>query len=249
MAFDLMYEAMKRTIESEEFRDLGLKTASQNIVYCKQEPYFWTVGYFEGWKEQGQAAGTKYIRIDLSLKYCHYDELQYSIIYPGQQLKFSNKLRANSKQKCRDRIWSKAFLFPWDDEVQDFDALAAEILRTALVSVKEILAEAEQEGSLAAYFISHPELNPRLSAFACIEQKQYKQAYDILKEAGASKEVILVHADTEERLARLRSRYPNVQEEIATFGRDYHDIMMDYCTAMEQGLAWSEELVLYSLPR
>ncbi|MBQ9969330.1 MAG: hypothetical protein IJP15_02390, partial [Oscillospiraceae bacterium] len=99
------------------------------------------------------------------------------------------------------------------------------------------------------YFIAHPELNPRLSAFACIENKQYKEAYDILKAAGASKEVLLVHADTEERLARLRSRYPEAQEGVATFGRDYHDIIMDYCTAMEQNLSWSEELVLYSLPR
>ena len=249
MAFELMYEAMKRAIESEEFSGLGLKTASQNLVYCKQEPYFWTLGFFEGWKEQGQEAGTKYVRLDLSMKYCHYDELQNSIIYPGHAMKFSNKLRANSKMKCRDRLWSKAFLFPWDDDVQDFDALAREILRTAVSAVNEIFAEAEQLGSLDKYFIAHPELNPRLSAFACIENKQYKEAYEILKAAGASKEVLLVHADTEERLARLHSRYPEAQEGAATFGRDYHDIILDYCTAMEQNLSWNEELVLYSLPR
>ena len=88
MAFDLMYEAMKRAVESEEFSGLGLKTASHNLVYCNQEPYFWTVGFFEGWKEQGQEAGTKYVRLDLSMKYCHYDELQNSIIYPGHAMKF-----------------------------------------------------------------------------------------------------------------------------------------------------------------
>ena len=35
MAFDLMYEAMKRAVESEEFSGLGLKIASHNLVYCK----------------------------------------------------------------------------------------------------------------------------------------------------------------------------------------------------------------------
>ena len=249
MALELMYEAMKRVVESKEFADFGLKTASRNLIYCNQDPYFWTLGFFEGWKEQGQAAGTKYVRLDLSMKYCHYDELQHSIISPGKQMKFSNKLRANSKMKCRDRLWSKPFLFSWDEEAQDFDALAREILNTALNSVKEILAEAEQLGGLDKYFIAHPELNPRLSAFAAIEKKQYKEAYDILKMAGDSKELILVHADTAELQARLRNRYPEVQEGTVTFGRDYHDIITDYCSAMEQNLHWDEELVLYSLPQ
>ncbi len=248
MAFDLMYEAMKQTIEQKEWKELGFKSAAQNILYLKQEPYFWTVAYYEGWKEQGQAAGTKYVRMDLCLKYCHYDELQYSILYPGQSIKFSNKLRANSKQKCRDRLWSRPYLFPWDDEKEDYNHLAEEILRTACAEMKKIMQEAEEMGGVDAYFIAHPELNPRLSVLACIDKKDYAKAQEILMKADASKEVILINAGSEEQLTRLKKRYPKSAEGITTFGRDTHDIFADYCLAAQQGLEWTADFVLYSLP-
>lgn len=253
MGKDLLDVAMKELVHSEKYKSMKIK-GSQGHLYKRDGPYFWNAFYIE---EGSPLNGTQKVRINISLKYWRFDELQWTIIHPWMEQKFTDKLRCNSGAMCRAHIEMGAQFFTWEatepvwkGKHEDLLILAESILEYILERVRSTIETAEKEfGSLGEYFIAHPEINPRLSGLSYIDKGDYQGAKEVFSSIETLNEGFYIRPETPEDLARMRSNAPEKDKEKMVFWRDYRDIYIDYCIAMLQGIPWTRDIVALGMPK
>lgn len=252
MGKDLLDVAMKELVHSEKYKSLKIK-GSQGDLYKKDGPYFWNAFYNA---EGSPLNGAQKVRINISLKYWRFDELQWTIIHPWMEQKFTDKLRCNSGAMCRSHIEKGAQFFTWEapepvwkGKHEDLLILAESILEYILERVRNIIEIAENEfGSLGDFFIAHPEINPRLSGLSYIDKGDYQGAKDVFSSIETLNEGFYIRPETPEDLARMRSNAPEKDKEKTVFWRDYRDIYIDYCRSMLHGVPWTRDIVALGMP-
>ena len=85
------YQELKRATRGRK-----LKLSAEHDIYKKDGPYFYHAFYWLRKVEDGKAE----IALDITVKYHRFDELNYGIIKPGNDLCFTDKIRANSGALC-----------------------------------------------------------------------------------------------------------------------------------------------------
>ena len=97
MGKDKLYETMKVVAKQRK-----MKASPQHDLYKKDEPYFYHAFYaFDFFHPYEEETGLATIILDIAVKYCRFDELRWGIIQPGNDLKFTDKVRANSIAACK----------------------------------------------------------------------------------------------------------------------------------------------------
>lgn len=87
----MLYQTMKAATKKRK-----IKLSAEHDLYKKVDPYFFNVFYNIGKMADGKIDVT----LDISVKYHRFDELQYNIINPGNPVRFTDKIRANSGAMC-----------------------------------------------------------------------------------------------------------------------------------------------------
>ena len=124
MGKDVLYEAMKVAAKRRK-----IKASPQHDLYKKDEPYFYCAFYdFDFFDSYEKETGLATIILDIAVKYCRFDELRWGIIQPGNGLKFTDKVRANSIAACKASFPRKKVRFKYDGSENGLSQLCGDIL-------------------------------------------------------------------------------------------------------------------------
>ena len=239
---DPLYEAMKETLRSDKYKKYKVSVSSSRYLYKKDGPYFWSVHFTPQGAPQD---GTLPIYLYLSLKYWRFDELQLAVTHPGAAPRFTDRSRCGGGA-CNAPIERGTHPFPWgsgtpvrEAEHEELLLLSRNILSAALERVQALIAAAEKDyGGLGDYFIAHPEINPRLAGLALIDRGDYQGAEKVFSSIDKLPET----------LAFSVLSVSGTETSADSVWRNYRDIYLDYCRAMQRGIPWTEELVRHGLP-
>lgn len=240
MRKDLLYEAMKAAAKQRKF-----KASPQHDLYKKDGPYFYHIFYaFDPAGQRMQEAGTVGMILDITLKYCRFDELRWGIISPGSGLKFTDKVRANSVTACRAAFPRKSVVFRYDGSEAGLPQLCADILDWSERFYAKFFETLNQEyGTLEAYYLAHKEDTPLLAGLVYIERGQYKEAEECfrLPNMDCKHSCTPIYPVTEEQKTRARAscERPN--------SRSDYERLLDYTIAMQYHVEWTEETANYGL--
>ncbi len=114
-----LYQAMKIAAKQRK-----IKLSAEHDIYKKVDPYFFGSHYHL----YRVMPGTVYINLRMSVKYHRFDELQYGIINPDSQLRFTDKIRANSGALCNANHPRIVQPFAWDGTEEALPKLCDDIL-------------------------------------------------------------------------------------------------------------------------
>ena len=257
------YQAMK--VETKKRK---IKLSAERDIYKKVDPYFFNVFYSRD--DFKNIEGKVVFEFDVTVKYHRFDELQYSIIRPGNDLHFTDKIRANSGALCRAA-------FPRFDETFDFDGseealpdLAAAVLDYLERYIRDFLAMVEKEyGDLNGYYIANKDSKPRLAGLACLDRGDYEGAIECFNHPnmdGKNNEWI-VRVETSEQWKRAKENGYLPQSKMTkafadrfaqkkglekysseeTFFRNRKEQFIDYATALKNGLEWTSDMAMFGL--
>lgn len=195
-------------------------------VFKKEGQYFWCI-YIKQYSSQRYA-------VTVELKPWKYDELLFSITHPGENLKFSDKLRWNGFSAMSMFIIKKTY-YPWpakNDAGEITTVMIADwcknIFNESMCILDSFCEKIKEEyGELDNFHIAHAESNKLLAAFACIAQGDFQTAERFLLEAR------------EDNLVFNRS--------FGSYSRDLRDVLLDYCEVSMAGKEWTKELVVNGL--
>lgn len=240
MSKDSLYEAMKIAAGKRK-----IKASPQHDLYKRIEPYFFHTFYsFDTRRPPDKESGKVGIILDIAVKYCRFDELRWGIISPGSDLKFTDKVRANSLAMCYASLPRKSILFDYDGSENDLYRLCDEILDWIDHFYQEFLASATREyGSLEEYYLAHREDNPLLAGLVYIERGQYREAESCfrLPNMSGKHNCTSIKPTTEEQLARVKASCER------SYLRSDYERLLDYTIAMQHGVEWTEETARYGL--
>lgn len=240
MGKDTLYEAMKTAAGKRK-----IKASPQHDLYKKVEPYFFNAFYtFDTRHPLDTETGKIGIILDIAVKYCRFDELRWGIISPGSDLKFTDKVRANSLANCCANLPRRSILFDYNGSEDDLYPLCDRILDWLEDFYREFLASVKREhGSLEEYYLTHREDNPLLAGLVYIERGQYREAEECfrLPNMYGRHNCTSIKPVTEEQLARVKASCE------CSYLRNDCERLLDYAIAMQHGVAWTEETARYGL--
>lgn len=241
MGKDTFYEAMKAAAKKRK-----MKASPQHDLFKKAGPYFYSAFYaFDlGYPERGKETGAVQIILDVSVKYCRFDELRWGILSPGDGLKFTDKMRANSVAACRAAFPRKTLAFAYDGSENGLHRLCEDILDWLDDFYRDFFETVDRDyGSLEEYYRVHKTENPLLAGLVYMERGQYQEAEACFRLPGmnGSHSYTSIDPVTEEQMARV----------CASCGqpcrRSDQEKLLDYTIAMQYGIAWTKETAEYGL--
>ena len=212
----------------DEFKPIAklVKAKSTYIdIYQKQGDYFWYVDYHD------DGPSSKAIRFENYIKLWSYDELLFSIVRPGEEIRFTDMLRLEGFHAMWSyKISEKKYEMPC--VLKELYALDPEVLSGWCSAVfdecyqviRRFIAEVEEKyGDLNGFHIHNYERNRINAAFAHIARGEYEQALRLLKKAYN------------------RGEYTN-----RCFGdcsNDLRDVLINYCGAQIACVPWTRRMV------
>ena len=173
MGKDMLYEAMKAVAKQRK-----IKASPQHDLYKKDEPYFYCVFYaFDSFRPYEKETESASIILDIAVKYCRFDELRWGIIQPGNDLKFTDKARANSIAACNVAFPRKKVRFKYDGSENGLSQLCEDILDYLEKFYRDFFESIDRVyGTLEEYYIANKEENPLLAGLVYIERGQFQNA-------------------------------------------------------------------------
>ena len=173
MGKDMLYETMKAVAKQRK-----IKASPQHDLYKRDEPYFYCVFYaFDSFHPYEEETGLATIILDIAVKYCRFDELRWGIIQPGNDLKFTDKVRANSIAACNAVFPPKKVRFKYDGSENGLSQLCEDIFEYLENFYRDFFESIDKDyGTLEEYYITNKEENPLLAGLVYIERGQFQNA-------------------------------------------------------------------------
>ena len=236
---DKVYQAMKVIAKSK-----GVKASPQHDLYKMYSPDFLNVFYWEDYDKKAQKLTMK---IEYEAKCDYFDELKLYIVELDSTTKITEKVRANSVIKVRSQVGEDSLDFDCDGS----DAAYSKICETTFSHIEEwyqkFFAEVkEKHGDLESFFLDNKEEYPMQALLVYIHQEKYKEAEacleNIPKKLNSSR--IVTPGNEEDKQRLLDSNAENLGN---VYLRDDMDCIIDYITAKNKGLEWTEERAKFGL--
>lgn len=165
-----LYQAMKAAAKARK-----IKLSAERDLYKRTDPYF----YDTFWWPEEMASGRIGMTLDITVKYCRFDELQYGILCPGEEARFTDKLRANSGMLCRAAFPRMTQHFDFDGSEAAMPGLCEDLLDFLRDYCAGFLAMVEETyGDLDGYYIAHRDTMPRLAGLAFLDRGDAAGAAD-----------------------------------------------------------------------
>lgn len=240
MGKDILYETMKIVAKQR-----NIKASPQHDLYKKSEPYFYHVFYgFDFRHPYKPETGATNIILDITVKYSRFDELRWGIISPGNDLKFTDKVRANSIAACEASFPRKSLSFKCDGSKDGLCRLCEDILDWLEKFYRDFFKSIEKDyGTLEEYYIANKEDNPMLAGLVYIERGQFQNAEKCfrLPNMSCKNSCTSIRPVTKEQLARVSVSCEQ------PYRRSDYERLLDYTIAMQHGVKWTEETAAYGL--
>ena len=240
MGKDKLYETMKVIAKQRK-----MKASPQHDLYKKDGLYFYHAFYaFDFFHPYEEETGLATIILDISVKYCRFDELRWGILQPENDLKFTDRVRANSIAACKASFPRKKACFQYDGSENGLSQLCEDILDYLVNFYRDFWSVINRDyGTLEEYYIANIEENPLLAGLVYIERGQFQDAEKCfrLPNMSCKNSSTPISPVTEEQLARVSvsCKHPN-------FRSDY-ERLLDYTIAMQHGVKWTKETADYGL--
>lgn len=238
-----LYQAMKVAAKQRK-----IKLSAERNIYKKVDPYFFGSHYHL----HSVMEEMVYIELRMSVKYHRFDELQYGIISPNGQLRFTDKIRANSGAMCNASHPRMVQPFVCDGTLEALPKLCEDILDFLEKYYTDFLTMANREyGDLNGYFIAHMDEQPRLAGLAYLDKGDYQGAITCFMHPNmdGANSIWAVDIHTDEQ--RRRAKASGVKILSSTYGEGIHrsrrDQFVDYAIALQNGLDWNAERAFYGL--
>lgn len=240
MGKDMLYEAMKAVAKQRK-----IKASPQHDLYKKDEPYFYCVFYaFDSFRPYEKETESASIILDIAVKYCRFDELRWGIIQPGNDLKFTDKARANSIAACNAVFPRKKVRFKYDGSENGLSQLCEDILDYLEKFYRDFFESIDRDyGTLEEYYIANKEENPLLAGLVYIERGQFQNAEKCfrLPNMSCKNSTTSISPVTEEQRARISASCERPSS------RSDYERLLDYTIAMQYGIKWTKETADYGL--
>lgn len=241
MGKDSLYEAMKVAAKKRK-----IKASPEHDLYKRVEPYFFSVFYaFDfDFSENRQEPKETDVILDIAVKYCRFDELRWAIISPNSDLKFTDKIRANSVAMCRASFPRKTVAFKFDGSEDGLYQLCEDILDWLEGFYKMFFESVDRNyGSLEEYYLANKEEYPLLAGLVYIERGQYQEAEECfrLPNMSGKNSSTSISPSTEEQIARVNASCEQ------PYRRSDYERLLDYMIAMQYDVKWTEETANYGL--
>lgn len=239
----LFYQAMK--VETKKRK---LKLSAEGDIYKKIDPYFFRVFHCIEKMTEGKIG----ITLDISVKYHRYDELQHNIINPGNPIRFTDKIRANSGAKCHVAFPRFVQCFNYDGTEESLPKLCEDLLDFLEKYYTDFLTMVEKEyGDLGNYYIANQDTYPRVAGLAYLDKGDFLGAIACFSHANmdGQNQIWSVRIDTDEQ--RRRAEASGMKILCTSYGESIHrnrkDQFTDYAIALQNGLEWNDERAMYGL--
>lgn len=234
------YQQLKQVTKARK-----LKLSAEHDIYKKDAPYFYRAFYWIEKVEDGKAE----IDLDITIKYYRFDELQYGILRPGNELHFTDKIRANSGALCHTKFPRMKQTFECDGSEESITKLCEDLLDFLKNYSADFLAEvAVKHGDLNGYYIAHKEENPRLAGLAYLDRGDINGAVECFLSPNIDGEhsIWSVEIHTEEQRRRALE---NGKQIFATqcIHRNRKEQFNDFAVALKNGLEWNQDRAMYGL--
>lgn len=240
-----IYPAMK--IEAKKRK---IKLSAEQDLYQKLDTYFMRTFY---WCQGFTSNGEVLFSVDIGIKYWRYDELKASIVSPGKQFKFTDKIRANSLAMCPCSFPRRTVVFPWDGSDEKLPDLCNALLDYISEFQNNFIQEAEQQyGGLGNFYIVHEKEYPLMAGLTYVERYLFQDAERCFSYSNMPLEHSLISfkAYTEEQVKRLKRDGINpIQfDDYYGFNKSEKQIFIEYARAMQRGCIWTEERLKFGEP-
>lgn len=238
-----LYQAMKAAAKRRK-----IKLSPQHDLYKKVDPYF----YHAFWWPEEAASGRIGMTLDITVKYCRFDELQYGILRPGEEPRFTDKLRANSGMLCDAAFPRMIRHFDFDGTDAAMPGLCEDLLDFLQEYCAAFLAMVEETwGDLDGYYIAHRETMPRLAGLAFLDRGRPREAAACFSQPNMDGEnsTWWVPVETEEQRQRALAGGTDLCERpgYAAVHRHRRDQFRDYAVALQNGLEWTRDRAMFGL--
>lgn len=241
--FKLFYQAMKVETKKRNF-----KLSAEGNIYKKVDPYFFSVFHHIAKITEGKIG----ITLDISVKYHRYDELQQNIIDPGNTIRFTDKIRANSGAKCHVAFPRFVQYFNYDGTEKMLPKLCEDVLDFLKKYYTDFLTMDEKEyGDLGNFYIANQETYPRVAGLACLDKGDFQGAIACFLHPNmdGQHQIWSVEIETDEQ--RRRAEASGMKILCTSYGegilRNRKDQFVDYAIALQNGLEWNVERAMYGL--
>lgn len=237
-----LYQALRAEANT---REAGL--SAEHILYKKEDPCFYSVFYHI------YAFDAAFIDIyfDVSVKYHRFDEMENSIVRPGEPLPFTDRLRAGAAG-CEASLSQTVHRFRYDGTEEALPGLCREILDYLKKFYADFFAAAEKEnGSLGDYFIANRETKPRLAGLACLDQGDLRGAIECFSHPALDGEKAVwsvpVRTDGQRRRALANGAAFCRSSDGERILRNRREQFRDLAAALQNGLDWTADRAMYGL--
>lgn len=238
-----LYQAMKSAAKARK-----IKLSAEYDLYKKADPYF----YHAFWWPEEMGSGRIGISLDITVKYCRFDELQYGILRPDEVAHFTDKLRANSGMLCHAAFPRMTRHFDFDGTDAAMPALCEDLLDFLRDYCAEFLAMVEETyGDLDGYYIANRETMPRLAGLAFLDRGDPAGAAACFSQpnmdGGNSTWWVPVETEEQRQRALASGTYLYEGTEYTAVHRHRKDQFLDYATALQNGLEWTRDRAMFGL--
>lgn len=235
-----LYQALKIETKKRKF-----KLSAQHDIYKKEGEYFFCAWYFDHEYEDGIYP----IRFRFQLKYHRYDELHAGILFPEEDIKFTDKYRANSGIMCYSPICDFHVIeFSFDGMEESVPDLAIRILDYIEGYYKDFFEKIDGEyGGLDGWYIANKEKDPYLAGLTYLDKGDMDHALECFSHPnmGGSTSLWSSVPNTEEQFKRALANGYNAK--FKYFDRSTKQRLEDYITTMKKGLEWTSDKAKYGL--
>ncbi|MBQ5562082.1 MAG: hypothetical protein IIT39_01670 [Clostridia bacterium] len=238
MGIDVLHTAMKAAAKKRK-----IKLSAEDDLYKRIDPYFYDTFYscdYDECKKSGIAA----VNLTIEVKYCRFDELRWHIISPDSDLKFTDKIRANSLAKCKANFPCVTVEFMCDETEQGVDQLCEDILNWLQKYYNDFFDLVQKQyGRLEDYYIANKESFPLLAGLVYIEEEMYAEAEKcfLLPNMIGHNDFTCVEPQNEEQRKRVAASCKDFR-----YRSDYEKLL-DYTIAMQNNLEWTSERAEFGL--
>lgn len=237
------YQAMK--VETKKRK---IKLSAEGDIYKKVDPYFFRVFHCIEKMTEGKID----ITLDISVKYHRYDELQHNIINPGNPIRFTDKIRANSGAKCHVAFPRFVQSFNYDGTKEMLPKLCEDLLDFLENYYTDFLTMVVKEyGDLGNYYIANKEIYPRVAGLAYLDKGDFQGAIECFSHPNMDGQHQVWSVDIHTGEQRRRAKASGMKILSTSYGESIHrnrkDQFIDYAVALQNGLEWNDERAMYGL--
>lgn len=228
-----------------ETKKRKFKLSAEHNIYKKEGEYFFGAFYFDF----EYSDGIYPIEFGFDLKYHRYDELQAGILFPGQDIRFTDKYRANSGIMCCSTICDlHEMKFDFDGMEESLPDLASRILDYIEGYYRDFIEKVNREcGGLDGWYIANREKDPLLAGLTYLDKGDMDHALECFSHPnmGGDNSFWSSVPETQDQLKRALANGYNPK--FRYFDRSTKQRFGDYATTMKKGLEWTSDKAKFGL--